>query len=91
MDALRKMTIEPARRMQRRVPMMSRKGRLQVGADADVVVFDDASIIDRATYREPTLPPLGLRDVVVNGVVIVRNGVVRQGVFPGRAIRAPIE
>ena len=91
MDALRKMTIAPARRMERRVPSFARKGRLQVGADADVVVFDPATIIDRATYREPTLPPLGLRDVVVNGVVVVRGGDVRLGVFPGRAIRGPIQ
>lgn len=91
MDALRKMTIEPARRMERRVPGMAAKGRLQVGADADIVLFDPTTIIDRATYREPTLPPLGLRDVVVNGVVVVRNGVVRPGVFPGHPIRGRIQ
>lgn len=90
MDALRKMTIEPARRLQRRVPEMAAKGRLQVGADADIVVFDPASIIDRATYREPTLPPLGLRDVVVNGVIVVRDGSVQPDTFPGRAVRGPI-
>lgn len=91
MDALRKITIEPARRMERRVPTMASKGRLQLGADADVVVFDPSTIIDGATYREPTLPPKGLRDVVVNGVVIVRNGALRPGVFPGRPVRGPIQ
>jgi N-acyl-D-aspartate/D-glutamate deacylase len=91
MDALRKITIEPARRMERRVPSMTRKGRLQVGADADIVLFDPAAIIDRATYREPTLPPLGLRDVLVNGVIVVRSGVVQVDTFPGRAVRAPIQ
>lgn len=91
MEALRKMTIEPARRMERRVPGMASKGRLRVGADADIVLFDPATIIDRATYREPTLPPLGLRDVVVNGVVVVRNGELRPGVFPGHPIRGPIQ
>lgn len=68
---------------------MNRKGRLQRGADADVVVLDPARIIDRATYRDPTLPPAGLRDVIVNGVVVVRDGVLRPGVLPGRAVRAP--
>lgn len=89
MDALRKMTIAPARRLEKRVPSMAFKGRLQAGADADIVVFDPQRIIDRATYRDPTLPPLGLRDVVVNGVVVVRNASLLAGVLPGRAVRAP--
>jgi N-acyl-D-aspartate/D-glutamate deacylase len=91
MDALRKMTIEPARRMEHRVAAMASKGRLQVGADADVVVFDPTTIIDGATYREPALPPVGLRDVVVNGVVVVRDGTVTRNTFPGRAMRGPIQ
>jgi N-acyl-D-aspartate/D-glutamate deacylase len=91
MDALRKITIEPARRMERRVATMATKGRLQAGADADIVVFDPATIIDRATYREPTLPPRGLRDVIVNGVIVVRAGALTPGIFPGRAVRGPIQ
>ncbi len=91
MDALGKITIEPARRMERRVPSMGLKGRLQVGADADIVVFDAATIIDRATYREPTLPPAGLRDVLVNGVLVVQDGMVKMGRFPGRAVRAQVQ
>lgn len=89
MDALRKMTIAPARRLGKRVPSMAFKGRLQAGADADLVVFDPQHIIDRATYRNPTLPPIGIRDVVVNGVVVVRNASLQAGVLPGRAVRAP--
>ena len=91
MDALRKVTIEPARRIEHRVPSMARKGRLQVGADADIVLFDPTTIIDRATYRAPTLPPLGLRDVLVNGIIVVRSGAVQADTFPGQAVRAPIQ
>ncbi|MEO8560957.1 MAG: amidohydrolase family protein, partial [bacterium] len=91
MDALRKMTISPARRLERRVLAMASKGRLQRGADADIVLFDPVHILDRATYREPTLPPVGIRDVVVNGTVVVRNGQLRQGVHPGRPVRAPVQ
>ncbi len=58
---------------------------------SDVVLFDPATIIDRATYREPTLPPDGLRDVVVNGTVVVRGGRLISGVWPGRAVRGPIQ
>ncbi len=91
MDALRRITIEPARRLEHRVAAMKTRGRLQVGANADIVLFDPTTIIDRATYREPTLPPSGLRDVVVNGVVIVRNGAIEPDAYPGRAMRGPIE
>ncbi|MEP7000919.1 MAG: amidohydrolase family protein [bacterium] len=91
MEALRKMTIEPARRVEHRVPAMALRGRLQTGASADVVVFDASSVIDGATYRQPTLPPKGIRDVIVNGVPVVRAGALRIGVFPGQAIRGRVQ
>lgn len=89
MDALRKMTLMPARRLEARVPAMRDKGRIRVGADADVTIFDAARIIDRATYREPSLPPEGIRHVIVNGVPVVRMGKFVAGVAPGRGVRAP--
>ena len=87
MDALRRMTIEPARRLERYVPSMRTKGRLSVGADADITVFDAQTVIDRATYTEPTLPSDGIEYVLVNGTLVVDSGTLVPETRPGRAIR----
>jgi predicted amidohydrolase len=89
MEALRKMTLMPARRLEARVPAMAAKGRIRVGADADVTIFDMARVADRSTYRAPTAPPEGIRYVLVGGVPVVSEGALVPGVFPGRAVRAP--
>src|SRR5205823_6526785 len=88
MDAIRKMTLMPARRLYARVPAMRQKGRLRVGADADITIFDPATVVDRSTYREPSLSPVGIQDVIVNGVSVVTNGRAVEGVAPGKAVRA---
>ena len=90
MDAIRKMTLMPARRLEARVPAMKTKGRLRTGADADIAVIDPATVIDRSTYREPALAPIGIRDVLVNGVAVVANGRPVDGATPGVAVRAPV-
>ena len=89
MEALRKMALMPSQRLQQRAPLMSKKGRVQIGADADLVAFDPGRVIDRATYEEPTLPPEGMAYVVVNGVPVVRDSQLQEGVSPGMGIRAP--
>ena len=88
MDALAKMTIQPARRLEARAPVMRRKGRVQVGADADITVFDPRTVVDRATFRQPTLAPEGVRWVLVSGVPVVAEGRLQENARPGRAIRA---
>jgi N-acyl-D-aspartate/D-glutamate deacylase len=90
MDALRKMTLMPARRLEQRVPAMRRRGRINQGADADLVLFDPRTVADRATYREPTLAPVGIPYVMVNGTIVVRDGRVVEGVHPGRPLRAMV-
>ena len=89
MEAINKMTLMPAQRLDARVPAMRQKGRLSVGADADITIFDQATVIDRSTYREPSLPPVGIQHVLVNGVSVVANGRAVEDVTPGRAVRAP--
>jgi len=91
MQGIRKMTLMPARRLERRVPAMRNKGRLRVGADADITIFDPARVMDRSTYREPSLPPVGIQHVIVNGVSVVASGRAVEGVAPGRPVRAPID
>jgi N-acyl-D-aspartate/D-glutamate deacylase len=87
-DAVRKMTLLPAQRLERAVPEMRAKGRLQVGADADITVFDPARVLDLATYQRPAQFSQGIVHVLVNGVFVVRNGAPVAGAsFPGRAIR----
>ncbi|HEV2669898.1 MAG TPA: amidohydrolase family protein [Gemmatimonadales bacterium] len=87
MDAIRKMTLMPAQRLEARVPAMRQKGRLRVGADADITIFDPATVVDRSTYREPSLAPVGIQYVIVNGVSVVANGRAVEGVAPGKAVR----
>lgn len=89
MDALRKMTLMPAQRLERRVPSMKNKGRIRVGADADLVVFDAERVSDKSTYDEPAKYSEGIKYALVNGVIVVKNGQLQPGLYPGRPVRAP--
>jgi N-acyl-D-aspartate/D-glutamate deacylase len=87
MDGLRKITLLPAQRLERFVPQMRDKGRLRLGADADITVFDPATVRDQATFEQPTQPSMGIEHVLVNGSFVVKEGRYIEGVFPGRPIR----
>jgi dihydroorotase len=90
MTALRKMTLTPAQRLEKRAPMFKSKGRIREGADADITVFDPNRVIDKATFEEPLQYSDGIQFVFVNGVAVVKDGRLVDDVFPGRAARAPV-
>jgi cytosine/adenosine deaminase-related metal-dependent hydrolase len=82
MDAIRKMTLMPAQRINQ-----TNKGRIKVGADADITVFDRERVIDRATFENPAQYSEGIPDVLVNGVFVVKDGKLQTGAAPGRPVR----
>jgi dihydroorotase len=87
MDAIRKMSLMPAQRLESIAPQMRNKGRIKVGADADLAVFDPAHVIDRATFEKPAQYSTGIPYVLVGGVFVVKAGELQSGVAPGQAIR----
>ncbi len=89
MEALTKMTLMPAQRLERRVATMKNKGRIRVGADADLTIFDARSITDKSSFQDPAQYAEGIRFVLVNGALIVKNGQLQTNIYPGRPIRAP--
>jgi N-acyl-D-glutamate deacylase len=91
-EALRKMPLMPAQTLEGFVPQMKKKGRLQVGMDADIVVFDPETISDVGTYDEPNQPAVGVQTLLVNGVAVVAEGELILDAAPGQPIRrAPNE
>jgi N-acyl-D-aspartate/D-glutamate deacylase len=90
MDAIAKMTILPARRMEQASDAMKKKGRLQIGADADIVVFDASRIRDRSTVEHPELPSEGIHYVLVDGNVVLDQRGLHKNIHAGKPIRGRI-
>ncbi|MGC1782953.1 MAG: amidohydrolase family protein [Acidobacteriaceae bacterium] len=85
-DAIRKMTLMPAQVLAQSTPAALRKGRIQVGADADIAVFDLDRVSDQSTYSHPDKPSIGMKYVLVQGVPIIVDGKLQPGVLPGKAL-----
>ncbi|MGH0031019.1 MAG: amidohydrolase family protein [Myxococcota bacterium] len=85
--AVSKLANLPAERLEGFVPAMKRKGRIRLGADADLTVFDPATVVDRATFEDSHQPSAGIPFVLVEGPFVVRDGALVEGALPGRGIR----
>ena len=87
-EAIHKMTLMPAKRLEKRCADFKRKGRIQLGSHADIVVFDPKTVLDRATFDQPALTSVGMHHVFVNGTAVVSNGKLVE-TMAGRPLRAP--
>ena len=86
MAGLSKITLMPAQRLESIAPQMKRKGRVQIGSDADITIFSADEIIDTADFEGDLTYSKGVRYVLVNGEFVVWNGEVVEGARPGQAI-----
>ena len=85
-EAIRKMTLQPARRLESIAPSMRFKGRIQVGADADITIFDPATVSDKSTFEKGLAFSEGIAYVIVNGRFVIRQGKTVTNSFPGQAV-----
>ena len=90
MDAVNKMSLLPATILEGWAPALRRKGRIRVGADADLTLFDLAKVRDHATFADPLQASTGIEYVVVGGKLVVREGEIVADVDPGKRVLAPV-
>lgn len=94
-EAIRKMSLLPAQRLESASSQMKIRGRICVGAIADLCIFDPTTIKDCATYEQPKLPSKGIIYVLVHGTFVVRDNKLvnmeENTIRPGQPIRGPIQ
>ena len=91
MDGLRRITLLPAQWLSQASSVFETKGRIQVGADADLVIFDSETIAARAEYGDPYQPSVGIAHVLVAGRPVVVNGSKVEGRYPGQHLLTPLD
>lgn len=87
-QALGRMTLMPAQRLEKIAPAFKRKGRIHVGMDADITVFDLAQLTSKASYKQSYQEAIGLASVIVGGQPIIANGEAVKDVYPGKRLLA---
>ena len=88
MDAIKKVSYFPAKRMESSAPQMRYKGRIEIGADADITIFNPNTIIDKATVKNTSEPSIGVEYVIINGKLIKNKDGIISGVHPGKPIKS---
>src|SRR5690606_3354229 len=89
-DAIAKVSLKPAQLLEQSVAQMKYKGRIQVGSDADIVVFSAEELADQASYEQPAQLSKGMKYVLVNGEILIRNEQLDTTKLPGKAVRNQI-
>ncbi len=88
MDAIKKASYLPAKRLESAAPSMKRKGRIEIGADADITIFNPDTIIDKSTVKNPAIASEGIEYVIVNGVIVKDDKGIVENVNPGQPIQS---
>lgn len=87
-EAIRKMTLMPAQLLEKTVPEMKKRGRIQIGCKSDLVLFDPNTIIDKATFENGCVKSTGVKYLLVNGKILIKKGELLPNLFPGKAIKS---
>jgi N-acyl-D-aspartate/D-glutamate deacylase len=90
MEAIRKVSLLPAQRLQSIVPSMRNKGRIQIGSHADITIIDPDTVIDKATFRNPNQFSEGIPHVLVGGRFVVKDNALVEGSIHGQAVLSEV-
>ena len=93
MEVIRRSSLLPAQIIEKAAPMAKRKGRIKIGADADLAIFDPSKVNGQATYSLTDgnrTPSIGMQYVIVNGQFVIKDGLLERGNRPGKPLRGPL-